>query len=91
MYAIRDTSSFEDAVIYAVNLGGDADTIGAITGGLAGAIYGSKGIPLRWIDALANPRNNALFGKPESKSNLLAMWCLNMARTAYYNKKELQK
>lgn len=91
MNAIRDTSSFEDAVIYAVNLGGDADTIGAITGGLAGAIYGSKDIPLRWIDALANPRNNALFGKPESKSNLLAMWCLNMARTAYNHRNEPQE
>ena len=90
MRDVRDTSSFEDAVIYAVNLGGDADTIGAITGGLAGAIYGSKAIPLRWIDALANPRNNALFGSAKSKSNLLAMWCLNMARTAYYNKIEIK-
>lgn len=31
MNAIRDTSSFEDALVYAVNLGGDADTIGAKT------------------------------------------------------------
>lgn len=52
MDAIRDTDSFEDAVIKAVNLGGDADTIGAITGGLAGALYGAKQIPQRWIDAL---------------------------------------
>ena len=86
MNAIRDTSNFEDALIYAVNLGGDADTIGAITGGLAGAIYGAKEIPLRWINSLANERNNALFGNPESKSNLLAMWCGNMARKAYDNR-----
>ena len=83
MNAIRDTSNFEDALIYAVNLGGDADTIGAITGGLAGAIYGAKEIPLRWINSLANARNNALFGSPESKSNLLAIWCANMAHKAY--------
>ncbi|MCL2011120.1 MAG: ADP-ribosylglycohydrolase family protein, partial [Synergistaceae bacterium] len=50
--AIRDTNSFEDALAEMVNLGGDADTIGAITGGLAGAIYGAKAIPQRWIDAL---------------------------------------
>lgn len=83
MDAIHNTNNFEDALIYAVNLGGDTDTIGAITGGLAGAIYGSKEIPLRWLNRLANARNNALFGEPESKSNLLAMWCANMAHKAY--------
>lgn len=46
--AIRQTRSFEDALIDAVNRGGDADTIGAICGGLAGAIYGYKSIPRRW-------------------------------------------
>lgn len=50
--AIRDTGSFEDALVQAVNLGGDADTIGAITGGLAGALYGAKSIPQRWLDVL---------------------------------------
>ena len=34
-------------IIKAVNLGGDADTIGAITGGLAGAYYGYDAIPQR--------------------------------------------
>lgn len=91
MNAIRDTSNFEDALIYAVNLGGDADTIGAITGGLAGAIYGVKEIPLRWINSLANARNNALFGNPESKSNLLALWCGNMAHKAYNNRNPIEK
>ena len=55
--AIRDTETFEDALIYAVNLGGDADTIGAITGGLAGAIYGAEQIPVRWTVKLANKPN----------------------------------
>ena len=35
-------------MVKAVNLGGDADTIGAITGGLAGALYGYEAIPVRW-------------------------------------------
>lgn len=45
--------SFAEAVIEAVNLGGDADTNGAITGGLAGAWYGYDAIPEAWITALA--------------------------------------
>ncbi len=46
--------SFEDAVIYAVSLGGDTDTIGAMTGAIAGAYHGYKGIPSRWLDKLEN-------------------------------------
>ena len=53
LWSIAETNCFEDAVVRAVNLGGDADTIGAITGGLAGAIYGYKAIPERWIAALS--------------------------------------
>lgn len=48
------TDSFEAAVVKAVNLGGDADTIGTITGGLAGAIYGYEAIPERWTKCLAS-------------------------------------
>jgi len=40
--------SFADAVVTAVNLGGDADTIGAVTGALAGAHWGVTAIPLPW-------------------------------------------
>lgn len=50
--SILQTETFEDAVVEAVNRGGDADTIGAITGGLAGAYYGYKAIPQRWISTL---------------------------------------
>jgi ADP-ribosyl-[dinitrogen reductase] hydrolase len=41
--------SFEECVTGAVNQGGDADTTGAITGGLAGAYYGVDAIPRRWV------------------------------------------
>ena len=44
--------SFEDAVVSAVNLGGKADTIGAMVGALAGARYGFSAIPSRWLDSL---------------------------------------
>lgn len=46
------TDSFEKAIIGAVNDGGDADTIAALTGGLAGAFYGFNAIPDRWVKAL---------------------------------------
>lgn len=50
--ASRITTDFREAVETAVNLGGDADTIGAITGGLAGALCGFNHIPQSWVDAL---------------------------------------
>lgn len=51
--AIIATNSFEDAIVEAVNRGGDADTIGAVCGGLAGAMYGYSDIPERWIACLS--------------------------------------
>ena len=44
--------TFEQTLVTAVNFGGDADTVGAIAGGLAGAKYGFKAIPKRWVAAL---------------------------------------
>lgn len=49
---VNATNSFDEAIIGAVNDGGDADTIAALTGGLAGAYYGLKAIPGRWIRQL---------------------------------------
>lgn len=53
---LMHTGSFELALIDVVNRGGDADTNGAITGALLGAVYGESGIPERWrgtmLDAL---------------------------------------
>jgi ADP-ribosylglycohydrolase len=43
---------FEDAVFAAVNAGGATDTIGALTGALAGAANGASGIPQQLIDGL---------------------------------------
>ena len=48
VWAVRTTTSFEDAVTAAVNLGDDADTVAAVTGALAGAVYGMQRIPARW-------------------------------------------
>lgn len=53
LWVIGGALNFEDAVVTAVNLGDDADTVGAITGQLAGAIWGASAIPHPWLDKLA--------------------------------------
>ena len=49
LWSYLHTPSFETAVVAAVNRGADADTVGAVTGALAGARYGLSGIPERWL------------------------------------------
>lgn len=51
-WSFMSTDSFEECVLTAVNLGDDADTIGAIAGSIAGAYYGYNSIPDRFIDGL---------------------------------------
>lgn len=46
------THGFEECVVATVNQGGDADTTGALVGMLAGARYGVKNIPQRWLQQL---------------------------------------
>jgi len=60
MWAFIGAESFEEAVIRAVNLGGDADTIGAITGGIAGAFWGYDAIPGRWIEKFTRAQKRRL-------------------------------
>lgn len=48
LWSVGRTASFESAVLLAANLAEDADTTAAITGQLAGALYGEDGIPARW-------------------------------------------
>ncbi len=50
LWSFMTTSSFEEGALRAVNLGGDADTIGAVYGQLAGGYYGLSGIPKEWIE-----------------------------------------
>lgn len=54
LWCLTTTDSFQDAVLKAVNLGSDTDTTGAVTGGLAGIIYGFEAIPNIWIDQIQN-------------------------------------
>jgi len=44
--------TFSDAVTIAVNAGGDADTVAAMTGAIAGAYYGATAIPRTWLSVM---------------------------------------
>lgn len=52
LWAFYNSNTFEEGCLKAVNLGDDADTTGAVYGQLAGAFYGEKGIPARWLSKL---------------------------------------
>ncbi|MGW1879262.1 ADP-ribosylglycohydrolase family protein [Streptomyces sp. NPDC001975] len=55
VWALRSTSSFEDAMRAAIDVGGDTDTVAAVTGALAGAYHGLEAIPVRWTEPLHVP------------------------------------
>lgn len=52
LWCFYNTDNFKDALIKAVNLAGDADTIGAVVGQIAGAYYGLNSIPDNWREII---------------------------------------
>ena len=52
VWSLVNADSFETALLKAVNLGDDTDTVGAIAGGLAGLYYGYDAIPEDWLGVL---------------------------------------
>ena len=59
LHCFMHASSLEYAILSAINLGGDADTVGACTGALAGAWWGVDAIPRRWTEVLEGYDNIA--------------------------------
>lgn len=53
LWTMLKNSDYESSVVQAINLGDDTDTVGAITGSMAGVLYGKKSIPKRWLDVLS--------------------------------------
>lgn len=53
IWSLLTTGSYKEAVLKAVNLGDDTDTTGAVTGGLAGLLYGFDSIPTNWVTQIA--------------------------------------
>ena len=53
IYCLLTTDDYKSATLKAVNFGADTDTTGAVTGGLAGLLYGWETIPKSWTGQLA--------------------------------------
>lgn len=53
IWCLLTTDNYSEAVLKAVNLGSDTDTTGAVTGGLAGLLYGLDDIPNKWLLQIA--------------------------------------
>ena len=64
------SNSFAKAVLSAISLGGDTDTIGAMTGAISGAYLGIESIPDSWKGKLENR-----FYIEELAQKLLSMFC----------------
>ena len=52
LWCLLTTKSYKECVLKAVNLGEDTDTVAAVAGGLAGAMYGINAIPNEWLSVL---------------------------------------
>ena len=53
IWSVARTGDFRSAVLLAANLADDADTVAAVTGQLAGALYGLNAIPDHWRERVA--------------------------------------
>ena len=53
IWVLLNSENYKEAIIGAINLGEDTDTIGALTGGLAGIVFGYDYIPEEWKEKIA--------------------------------------
>lgn len=73
LWALWHGQSLEETLVLATNLGDDADTVGAVVGGLAGAHWGPLAIPRRW--------SMKLEGRAELETLAEGLWTLASAPT----------
>lgn len=52
IWCLLNTDNYRDCALLAVNLGEDTDTVGAVAGSLAGALYGCDDIPKEWLEVI---------------------------------------
>ena len=69
LWCVMNTTTYKDCVLKAVNLGKDTDTVAAVAGSIAGAIYGIAGISKSWIATLK--RGNYVV----ETANKFEAWC----------------
>jgi len=63
LYDALTADTVEEAIVASVNRGGDTDTLGAVTGAIAGARFGADALPERWLDTLEYREELALLSK----------------------------
>lgn len=73
LYSVMNTNNYEEAVLTAINLGYDTDTVAGITGSIAGILYGYENIPERWICKLR--KRDYLEGLAETFEETLETIC----------------
>merc|ERR1719323_2373438 len=52
LHCVYSTRSFEEAVLKTANLRGDSDSVCAVAGQIAGALYGASAIPAEWLECV---------------------------------------
>ena len=67
IWCLLKTGNYQDAVFRAINFGHDTDTTAAITGGLAGILYGTDQLPLFWLASLARMEDIVALGEKLSE------------------------
>jgi ADP-ribosyl-[dinitrogen reductase] hydrolase len=63
LYDALTADSAEEAIVSAVNRGGDTDTVGAVTGAIAGARFGADALPDRWLETVEYREDLALLAE----------------------------
>ena len=69
IWCLLNSSSFDETVLKAVNLGDDTDTTGCVAGGLVGVYWGMEGIPAEWLGGIVGKERLLDYIDP------FVLWC----------------
>ncbi len=72
IWCLLTTDNYKEAVLKAVNLGHDTDTTAAVTGGLAGLLYGFDDIPQEWVEKLARVEDIVVLSRNLSNTSIIS-------------------
>ncbi|WP_135666988.1 ADP-ribosylglycohydrolase family protein [Halorhabdus rudnickae] len=70
LYDAMTADSAEEAIVSAVNRGGDTDTIGAVAGAVAGARFGKEALPDRWLEPLEYREDLSLLARTLASTDI---------------------
>ena len=73
LYDALTADSAEEATVTAVNRGGDTDTVGAVTGAIAGARFGGESLPERWLETIEHREDLELLAQALATTDIEAV------------------